>query len=108
MFREGTVQYLKRFLREFLIMLLIGVVVFIGLRTTVQTVIIHLPSMEPNFWEGQRLIVNKIVYKFHEPERGDVIIFKPPYSNDTSYIKRVIGLPGERVEIKEGIVYVHQ
>ena len=98
---------MKHFIREFLIMLLIGAVIFIGLRSTVQTVIIHLPSMEPNFWEGQWLLVSKVVYSLHDPERGDVIIFRPPLSQHNSYIKRIIGLPGERVEIKEGIVYVH-
>ena len=89
-------------------MLAIAVVVFVGLRSTVQTVVIHLPSMEPNFWEGQRLLVNKVVYNIHEPERGDVIIFRPPNSQHSSYIKRIIGFPGERVEIKEGVVHIYQ
>ena len=99
---------MNHYLREFLIMLAIAAVVFVGLRSTVQTVVIHLPSMEPNFWDGQRLLVNKVVYSIHEPERGDVIIFHPPNSQHTSFIKRIIGLPDERVEIKEGVVHIHQ
>ena len=102
---------MKKFLHDSLIMVAIAVLIFIGLRSAIETVVIHLPSMLPNFQEGQRLIVNKLAYKFHEPERGDVIIFHPPPPYDRNrvpFIKRIIGLPGEFVEIKEGIVYIHQ
>ncbi|GAH85361.1 unnamed protein product, partial [marine sediment metagenome] len=64
--------------------------------------------MEPEFQEGERLLVNKVVYYFHEPERGDVIIFYPPLNPETVYIKRIIALPGESVEIKEGKVYIYK
>ena len=65
-------------------------------------------SMEPNLYEGQRIIISKVIYHFHEPERGDIIIFPNPNDPDEEYIKRIIGLPGEVVEIKDGIVYIHQ
>jgi len=64
--------------------------------------------MYPSFHDGQQLLVNKVVYRFHEPERGDVIIFHPPNNEQGDYIKRIIGLPGESVEIGEGIVYIHK
>jgi len=64
--------------------------------------------MEPNLHEGQRIIISKIVYWFHEPERGDIIVFPNPNNPDEEYIKRIIGLPGETVEIKDGVVYIHQ
>ena len=64
--------------------------------------------MEPNIHEGQRILINKVVYKFHEPERGDVIVFPSSGNPDEEYIKRIIGLPGEVVEMKDGIVYIHQ
>lgn len=63
-----------------------------------------------NFQDGQRVLVNKVVYEFHEPERGDVIVFAPPEFHNqkvTPFIKRIIGLPGESVEIKEGTLYIH-
>ena len=99
---------MNKSLRDFLIMIAIAVVVFIGLRTTVQTFVVHGPSMQPSFYEDQRLLVSKLAYKFHEPERGDIIVFRPPYDDRDSYIKRIIGLPGEYVAMKQGRVYIHQ
>jgi signal peptidase I len=63
--------------------------------------------MQPNFEESQRIIVNKVVYSLHEPQRGDVIVFKPPFNETKNYIKRVIGLPGESVEIVNGKTYIY-
>jgi len=63
-------------------------------------------SMEPNYHSGDYLIIDEISYRFNEPERGDVIVFKYPYNLSDRYIKRVIGLPGETVEIKEGQIYI--
>ena len=99
---------MKSSIRDFLVMAAVAVVVFVGLRFTVQTFVVYGPSMQPNFWEHQRLLVSKVVYKMHEPQRGDVIVFLPPYAQRDSYIKRVIGLPGEYVELRDGQVYVHQ
>lgn len=93
--------------REAIVLVLIAVVVFVGLRLSIQSYIVYGPSMQPNFVENQRIIVNKLSYLFGEPKRGDVIVFKPPF-NDMNYIKRVIGLPGETVEVKEGVTYVYK
>lgn len=93
--------------RDFLVMLAIAVVVFVGLRSAVQTFVVLGPSMEPSFGENQRLLVNKLVYRLHEPERGDVIIFHPPHNQGESYIKRIVGLPGEKVVMEYGRVFVH-
>lgn len=63
-------------------------------------------SMEPNFENGDYLIVDEISYRFREPERGEIIVFKYPKNPTQRYIKRIIGLPGETVEIKEGQVII--
>ncbi|MFC1943129.1 signal peptidase I [Chloroflexota bacterium] len=99
---------MKGFLRDTLTTLIIAVVIFFGLQAAVQSFEIDGPSMIPNFHDGQRIVVNKAVYRFHEPERGDVVIFRSPNSQQDDYIKRIIGLPGESVEIKEGTVYIHR
>ncbi len=100
---------MKNALRDLLIMTVIAVGVFVVLRTTVQTFIIYGPSMQPSFWEQQRLLVNKVVYRMHDPERFDVVIFHPPHDPSASpYIKRIIGLPGEYVELIDGKVLIHQ
>ena len=99
---------MKTFLREVLGTLLLAIAIFFLIQATVQSSVVVYSSMEPNLHEGQRLLINKVVYKFHEPERGDVIIFPNPKNPDEDYIKRIIGLPGETIEIKEGVVYIHQ
>ena len=63
-------------------------------------------SMEPNFENGEYLIINEINYRFHEPQRGDVIIFKYPKDPSQYYIKRVVGLPSEVVKIEDGSVII--
>jgi len=93
--------------REILITLISAIVIFFLLQTTVQSFIIVEHCMEPNFHEGERLLVNKVVYYFHEPERGDVIILHPPSNPKAIYIKRLIALPGDTVEVKGGAVYIN-
>ncbi len=101
---------MKKVLREILITLLLAVVIVVITQATVQSSVVIGSSMEPNLHNGQRLLINKIVYSFHAPERGDVIVFTPPDSigSENDYIKRIIGLPGEMVELKDGVVYIHQ
>ena len=56
---------------------------------------------------GDRLIVNKLIYKFNAPIRGDIVLFKSPYNDGKQYVKRLIGLPNETIEIKRGMVYIN-
>lgn len=95
------------FIRQTMAMILLAGVIFIALQYTLQSSIVVGSSMQPNFQEGQRLIISKIVYTFQEPERGDVIVFHPPNNSREDYIKRVIALPHDIVGIEEGIVYVN-
>src|SRR3989344_3426643 len=63
-------------------------------------------SMEPNFHNGEYILTNKIEYKFREPTRGDVVIFKSPLNKEIDYIKRIIGMPGKTVLLKDSAIYV--
>jgi len=63
-------------------------------------------SMEPNFHDKQYLVINEISYRFNDPSRGEVIVFKNPENTREYYIKRVIGLPGEIIKIESGKIYI--
>jgi signal peptidase I len=64
-------------------------------------------SMEPTFQSGDYIITSKITYKFKKMERGDVVVFNSPKNPNIEYIKRIIGLPGDKVMVKDGEVYVN-
>ena len=78
------------------------IVTYVGQRTKVSG-----NSMLPTLQNGDNLIVDKITYRFKEPERYDIIVFPYRYAEDTYYIKRIIGLPGETVQIIDGYVYIN-
>ena len=64
-------------------------------------------SMEPSFEDGQYLVIDEISYRLGEPQRGDVVVFRYPLDPSQFYIKRIIGLPGETVEITKGKVIIY-
>ncbi len=64
-------------------------------------------SMLPTLHHGERLLVDKISYRFVEPSRGEIIVFKNPADTSEQFVKRVIGLPGDKVAILQGVVYVN-
>lgn len=78
------------------------IVTFVGVRTVVDG-----QSMEPALHDGNNLIVDKISYRFRDPKRFEIIVFPYKYEEDTYYIKRIIGLPGETIQIKNGAVYIN-
>jgi signal peptidase I len=97
----------KSFFQELAITLGLALALYLLLQTTIQSSIVEGSSMQPGLEDGQRLIVVKAVYHFREPQRGDIIIVHPPISPEKQWVKRVIGLPGDTVEIKKGTVYVN-
>jgi len=77
------------------------IVTFVGVRTVVDG-----QSMEPTLQDGNNLIVDKLSYRFRDPKRYEIIVFPYKYEENTYYIKRIIGLPGETVQVKNGEVYI--
>lgn len=63
-------------------------------------------SMEPNFYDHEYLIIDEISYRFSQPKRGDIVVFKYPKNPSQFFIKRVIGLPGETVKVENGLVLI--
>ena len=89
--------------------MIFAVLLFIGLRLTVQDYVVISSSMENTLQVNERILVDKLVYKFGTPQRGDIIVFhapNPPINTTIPLIKRIIGLPGEKVEISDGTVKI--
>ena len=85
------------------IFLAVVIIYSVGMRTSVIG-----DSMEPALWNGQEILINRIGYKLSTPKRGDVVVFLPNGNeNSHYYVKRVIGLPGEKVLIENGNVYIN-
>lgn len=95
------------FLWELARIVVIAFVVMIGFRFFIaEPFIVSGSSMVPNFHNREYLVVNKISYRFGEPQRGDVVVFHYPKDTSQYFIKRIIGLPGEKVKVENGRVYI--
>jgi signal peptidase I len=90
--------------RDLLIAMGIALVIIVFLY---QPVKVEGTSMAPLLSDQERIFINKFVYRFEPIERGDVVVFWYPLDRTKSFIKRVVGLPGETVEIRQGLVYVN-
>ena len=87
---------------------LVAALIVVPLRLYVfQPFLVKGDSMVPNFHNGDYLIVDELSYRFRSPERGEVIVLKFPYDPSQRFIKRIVGLPGETIEIKDGKVVVY-
>jgi signal peptidase I len=93
-------------LREIVETVLLTAAIFLVVNAATGRFRIEGQSMEPNLHDGEYVLIDKISYMLHTPERGDVVVFTPP-NNERDYIKRVIGLPGDTVEVRGGRVYVN-
>ncbi len=94
-------------LRDILEAVVLAAVLFFVLQFAFQNTIVEGQSMEPNFTDRQWLLVNKLAYRFGEPARGDVIVFDAPEETNKEFIKRVVGLPGESVTLRDGVVAIN-
>lgn len=100
-------KVLKEILSTSLYLLMVLCAVYLLIHYVGQRTQVHGSSMEPMLSDGDNLIVDKISYRLHEPERFDIIVFPFQYADNTYYIKRIIGMPGETVQIDaEGNIYI--
>lgn len=91
----------------FLFILIIVALIFIGMRIVGSSTTVSGSAMYPSLADGDRILVDKITYKIKNPDRFDVVIFPFRYQEDTEYIRRVIALPGETVQILDGEIYIN-
>jgi signal peptidase I len=86
--------------------IVLSVVLFIGIKAVSAQIRVDGPSMEPTLYNGEYILVSKLAYKLGQLQRGDIVIFRLP-GNSKEYIKRVIGLPGDLIEVLDQKVYIN-
>lgn len=106
--KASSKSIMKELLNNSLFLLFVLIVTLLMVKYVAQRTTVSGGSMEPMIHDGDSLIVDKITYRFGDPERFDIIVFPFEYQQDTYYIKRIIGLPGESVRIDEdGNIYIN-
>ncbi len=99
---------MRYLMKEWVEPIVIAVVLALIIRTfVVQAFKIPTGSMRPTLIEGDRIVVSKFIYKFKEPKRGDVIVFISPEDKKKDFIKRLVGLPNENIQISNGAILVN-
>ena len=96
-----------KFLVDLFETLVLSVLLFLGINAISARIRVDGSSMEPSLHTGEFVIVNRLAYRFGEPELGDVVVFHYPGDPEQEYIKRVIGLPGDSIRIMSGVVSVN-
>lgn len=94
-------------IRELIETAILTILIFFAVRVGLQNFRVQGTSMLPTLQNGDFVLVNKVDYMLHSPERGDVIVFHYPYNPSQDYIKRVIGVPGDSIRVDNGTVYVN-
>src|SRR2546421_4248225 len=94
-------------LRELAEVVVLAVILYVGISFAVQAVHVEGLSMFATLDDNDYLIANKIDYRLHAPQRGDIIILRPPTTTSTDFIKRASALPGEEHLIRSGVVYIN-
>ena len=99
-----SVKFIRHWLRDILVACAIAIFIIIFI---VQPVKVEGTSMQPQLADQERIFVNRFVYRFKDISRGDVIVFRYPKDINKSFIKRVLAIPGDEVEIRAGMVYLN-
>lgn len=94
------------FVREIVETVVLTILIFVVVRFAVQSYYVDGISMEPTLHNTEHIMVNKLVYLFHAPQRGDIIVFAAPPNPSQDYVKRIVGLPGDIITVKNTTVIV--
>jgi signal peptidase I len=104
----GDVTHARATVREYLDAFIIaGLVALFLITFVVRTFYIPSESMVPTLQQRDVLLVNEFAYRFGTPQRGDIVVFRPPIESPSNFIKRVIAVPGDTLRIQNGVVYVN-
>ncbi len=107
---EGQTFFAKalEFLGELVHVVIISLAIIVPIRYfLIQPFYVKGASMEPNFYDHEYLIIDEISYRFHEPARGDIVVFRYPNDPRQFFIKRIIAMPGERIKVSGGKVTIY-
>ncbi len=105
---DSVWRTLGEFFVEIIKVVIISLAIIIPVRYfLIQPFYVKGASMEPSFHDHEYLIINEIVYRFEEPQRGDIVVFRYPKEPSQYFIKRIIGLPGEKIKIKAGEIIIY-
>lgn len=95
-------------IKDWVVSIIIAIVLAFFIRYfIVELYMVEGPSMRPTLINGERLVVNKFIYRFKQPEKGDIVVFRYPRDPSRDFIKRVIGVAGDVIEVKDGKVFLN-
>jgi signal peptidase I len=87
--------------------ILIAGILFLAVNLVTARIKVEGSSMEPSLHDGEFVVINRLAYRWAEPDRGEIIVFRYPLDPERRFIKRIIGLPGDDVSVSQGIVYIN-
>jgi len=106
--QDGSESSLKDFFIELLQVIIVALAIIIPVRYFfIKPFYVKGASMEPSFYDNEYLVIDEISYRFKEPQRGEIVVFRYPRDPKQFFIKRIVGLPGETIQITGGEVFVN-
>ena len=106
--KAANKQRAKEFILEIIRIVVISVAIIVPVRYyLIQPFYVKGASMEPNFHDHEYLLIDEISYRLREPVRGEIVVFRFPMNTKEFFIKRIIGLPGETIALREGDIYIY-